>query len=137
MLDRFAGRELVITTSFGMEGCALIDMVAAHGRPVRVVYLDTMFLFPETYASATGWRSGTRISCSRTAAPPSRPTRRSGSSGPSSGDGIPMPAAGLRKVEPMRAALAGVDVWMTGLTRSQSAIRSASRSSLGTGNTSW
>ena len=49
MLDRFAGRELVITTSFGMEGCALIDMVAAHGRPVRVIYLDTMFLFPETY----------------------------------------------------------------------------------------
>ncbi|MFL5471866.1 MAG: phosphoadenosine phosphosulfate reductase family protein, partial [Gemmatimonadales bacterium] len=49
-LERFAGRELVVTTSFGMEGCALIDMVAAHRRPVRVVYLDTMFLFPETYA---------------------------------------------------------------------------------------
>ena len=29
----------------------------------------------------------------------------------------------LRKVEPMRAALAGVDVWVTGLTRSQSASR--------------
>ena len=47
-LDRFAARELVVTTSFGMEGCALIDMVARHGRSVPVVYLDTMFLFPET-----------------------------------------------------------------------------------------
>ena len=51
-----AGRELVVTTSFGMEGCALIDMVARARRPVPVVYLDTMFLFPETYACATGWR---------------------------------------------------------------------------------
>ena len=39
-----------VSTSFGMEGCALIDMVARHGVPVPVIYLDTMFLFPETYA---------------------------------------------------------------------------------------
>jgi phosphoadenosine phosphosulfate reductase len=49
-LRRFAGHELVVTTSFGMEGCALIDMVARHGVTVPVVWLDTMFLFPETYA---------------------------------------------------------------------------------------
>ena len=49
-LRRFAGRNLVVTTSFGMEGCALIDMMARHGVPVPVVYLDTMFLFPETYS---------------------------------------------------------------------------------------
>ena len=40
----------LVTTSFGMEGCALIDMAARHGVPLPVVYLDTMFLFPETYA---------------------------------------------------------------------------------------
>ncbi len=50
VLQRFAGRDLAITTAFGMEGCALIDMVAAHGAPVRVIYLDTMFHFAETYA---------------------------------------------------------------------------------------
>ena len=33
-----------------MEGCALIDMVARHGVPIPVIYLDTMFFFPETYA---------------------------------------------------------------------------------------
>ncbi len=48
MLDRFAGRRLVMTTAFGMEGCALIDMIAGHGIPVPVLYLDTGFLFPET-----------------------------------------------------------------------------------------
>ena len=49
-LRRFANREVVVTTSFGMEGCALIDMVARQGVALRVIYLDTMFLFPETYA---------------------------------------------------------------------------------------
>jgi 3'-phosphoadenosine 5'-phosphosulfate sulfotransferase (PAPS reductase)/FAD synthetase len=48
-LERSAGRRLALTTAFGLEGCALIDMVAQHGRDVRVIWLDTMFLFPETY----------------------------------------------------------------------------------------
>ena len=34
-LRRFAGRKLVVSTSFGMEGCALIDMVARHGARSR------------------------------------------------------------------------------------------------------
>src|SRR5262245_12032587 len=46
-LERFADRTMVMTTSFGMEGCALIDMYARHGRPMTVIYLDTMFFFPE------------------------------------------------------------------------------------------
>ncbi len=48
-LQRFGHQPMVITTQFGMEGCALIDMYASHGRPLTAVYLDTMFLFPETY----------------------------------------------------------------------------------------
>ena len=48
--ERFRNRRVVLTTSFGMEGCALIDMYAKHGAAPTVVYLDTMFLFPETYA---------------------------------------------------------------------------------------
>src|SRR5688500_6514011 len=46
--ERLADRRLVMTTAFGMEGCALIDMIARHGMPVPVLYLDTGFLFPET-----------------------------------------------------------------------------------------
>ena len=29
--ERLAERRLVMTTAFGMEGCALIDMIARHG----------------------------------------------------------------------------------------------------------
>jgi phosphoadenosine phosphosulfate reductase len=124
-LERFAGRELVVTTSFGMEGCALIDMMAAHRRPVRVVYLDTMFLFPETYAlrdrmvarypHLTFENRGTALS----------PGEQERLFGPELWRRDPDACCRLRKVEPMRAALAGVDVWVTGLTRSQSASRAA------------
>jgi phosphoadenosine phosphosulfate reductase len=124
-LERFAGRELVVTTSFGMEGCALIDMVAAHRRPVRVVYLDTMFLFPETYAlrdrmverypHLTFENRGTSLT----------PAEQERLFGPELWRRDPDACCRLRKVEPMRAALAGADVWVTGLTRSQSASRAA------------
>ncbi|HVJ99522.1 MAG TPA: phosphoadenosine phosphosulfate reductase family protein, partial [Gemmatimonadales bacterium] len=48
LLQRFAGRRMVVTTGFGMEGCALVDMIARHGGVLPVLYLDTGFLFPET-----------------------------------------------------------------------------------------
>ena len=40
-LQRFAGQRMIMTTSFGMEGCALIDMYAKQGGRLTVVYLDT------------------------------------------------------------------------------------------------
>ncbi|HKU61642.1 MAG TPA: phosphoadenylyl-sulfate reductase [Gemmatimonadales bacterium] len=125
MLERFVGRELVLTTSFGMEGCALIDMVAAHRRPVRVVYLDTMFLFPETYRLRDRMAARyphLRFENRGTSLTPDEQERLFG---PELWRRDPDACCRLRKVEPMRAALAGVDVWVTGLTRSQSASRAA------------
>ena len=125
MLDRFVGRELVITTSFGMEGCALIDMVAAHGRPVRVIYLDTMFLFPETYRLRDRVAERYPHLVFENRGTSLTPDEQERLFGPELWRRDPDACCRLRKVEPMRAALAGVDVWVTGLTRSQSAVRSA------------
>ena len=123
-LRRFKDREVVATTSFGMEGCALIDMVARQGTPIRVIYLDTMFLFPETYAlrdrmaARYPWlrfeNHGTRLT----------PEAQAEQYGPELWRRDPDRCCALRKVEPMRRALAGVDVWITSLTRSQSRDRS-------------
>jgi phosphoadenosine phosphosulfate reductase len=124
MLERFAGREMVLTTSFGMEGCALIDMVAAHGRPVRVVYLDTMFLFPETYRLRDRMAERYRHLRFENRGTSLTPEEQERLFGPELWRRDPDACCGLRKVEPMGAALAGVDVWVTGLTRSQSATRS-------------
>jgi phosphoadenosine phosphosulfate reductase len=126
-LRRFAGRNLVVTTSFGMEGCALIDMVARHGLEVPVVYLDTMFLFPETYAlrdRMVARYPNLRFENRGTTLTPGAQAERFG---PELWRRDPDRCCALRKVEPMRQALAGVEVWVTGLMRSQGGERAAIR----------
>ncbi len=124
---RFAGRKLVLTTSFGMEGCALIDMVARHPVEIPVIYLDTMFLFPETYALRDRMvaryprlrfeNRGTTLTAEAQAQ----------HFGPELWRRDPNRCCAIRKVEPMRRALAGADVWITGLMRSQGSDRSTLR----------
>jgi len=126
-LRRFADRSLVVTTSFGMEGCALIDMVARHGVSLPVVYLDTMFLFPETYAlrdKMVGRYPHLRFENRGTTLTAEAQAERYG---PELWRRDPDRCCALRKVVPMRRALAGVDVWMTGLMRSQGDERAGIR----------
>lgn len=126
-LRRFAGRKLVVSTSFGMEGCALIDMVARHGVPVPVIYLDTMFLFPETYAlrdRIVARYPHLRFENRGTTLTPEAQAERFG---PELWRRDPDRCCSLRKVQPMRAALAGVEVWVTGLMRSQGGERAGLR----------
>jgi phosphoadenosine phosphosulfate reductase len=127
VLRRFAGRRLVMTTAFGMEGCALIDMIARHGVSVPVLYLDTGFLFPETlqlrdrlarrYPHLSFENRGTSLT----------PEAQEARYGPELWAREPDTCCTLRKVEPMRDALGNVDVWVTGLMRSQSASRAGLR----------
>jgi phosphoadenosine phosphosulfate reductase len=126
-LERSAGRRLALTTAFGLEGCALIDMVARHGQAVRVIWLDTMFLFPETYRLRDRLAEryphlrfenhGTTLS----------PEEQAARHGPELWRRDPDACCRIRKVEPMRQVLAGVDIWMTALTRSQSTTRAGTR----------
>lgn len=124
-VERFADRRMVITTAFGMEGCALIDMYARHGRPITVIYLDTMFFFPETYALIHRMieryphfafiNRGTSLT----------PEQQADHFGPELWKHNPDLCCKLRKVDPMLQALANVDVWITALRRSQSKTRAS------------
>ncbi len=123
VLERFARQRMIMTSSFGMEGCALIDMVARHDVPMTVVYLDTMFFFPETYALRD--RLGERyphlrfVNRGTTLTPEEQSVRH--------GDQLwktnPDLCCRIRKVDPMYEVMADVDVWITGLMRSQSKTR--------------
>ena len=122
-LERFGHLRMVLTTQFGMEGCALIDMYGSQGVPLSVVYLDTMFLFPETYALRDRMAEryphlsfenrGTTMSAEAQAA----------RHGAELWARDPDLCCGIRKVDPMREALTGVDVWITGITRKQTQAR--------------
>jgi len=122
-LDRFADQRMVVTTSFGMEGCALIDMYASFGRPLTVVYLDTMFFFPETYAlrdqmierypNLTFVNRGTTLT----------PEQQADQFGDELWKRDPDLCCKMRKVDPMFDVMNEVDVWVTGLMRAQSKTR--------------
>ncbi len=122
-LSRFSSQRLIITTQFGMEGCVLIDMCAQHGRPLRVVYLDTGFFFPETYQlrdRLMGRYPHLRFVDGGAAL---TPAQQDAQYGPELWKRDPDLCCRLRKVDPMRAAMQGAEVWLTALRRSQSATR--------------
>ena len=122
-LERFADQRLRLTTSFGMEGCALVDMYARHRVPLTVIYLDTMFFFAETYELRDRMveryphiefvNRGTSLT----------PEQQSARHGEELWKHDPKLCCKLRKVDPMSAVMADVDVWITGLRRSQSVTR--------------
>lgn len=122
-LRHFAHQRLVLSTGFGMEGCALIDMAAAQGRRLEVVYLDTGFFFTETrslidrlkslYPHLSFVNRGTTLS----------PDEQARLYGPELWKSNPDLCCRLRKVDPMKEVLAEADVWMTGLRRGQSPQR--------------
>src|SRR5215208_8083941 len=63
------GGEVALATGFGAEGCVLIDMLARVAPRMRVFYLDTDLLFPETYALAESLRARYGVSFERRATP--------------------------------------------------------------------
>lgn len=122
-LDRFRGRNILTTTAFGMEGCALIDMIARAGGGIDVVYLDTHFFFRETlelrdrlirrYPNMRFINGGTGYT----------PDQQAIDHGPDLWKRDPDLCCKIRKVDPMRDVMRGRDVWITGLRRSQSQTR--------------
>jgi phosphoadenosine phosphosulfate reductase len=126
-LERFDPARLLITTGFGMEGCVLVDMYAAHDRPLTVVYLDTGFLFPEThrlrerlaerYPRLRFVNVGTGLT----------PEAQASRYGPELWRRDPDLCCRLRKMDPLAAVLRGTEAWVTAITRSQSATRAGVR----------
>ncbi|MCH8965299.1 MAG: phosphoadenylyl-sulfate reductase [Planctomycetes bacterium] len=122
-MDYFGDRTLGVTTSFGMEGCALIDMIARTSRPLTVVYMDTMFFFKETYALRDRMieryphlefvNRGTTLT----------PEQQASIHGPELWKRDSDLCCKIRKVDPMREVMKDVDVWITGLRRDQSKAR--------------
>ncbi|MCP4592417.1 MAG: phosphoadenylyl-sulfate reductase [bacterium] len=122
-LHRFAGQRTIMTSAFGMEGCALIDMIARRTSAFTVVYLDTGFFFPETmtllerliqrYPRIDFVNRGTTLS----------PQEQKERYGDELWKRDPSRCCQLRKIEPMKAVMEEADVWVTGLRRSQSATR--------------
>jgi phosphoadenosine phosphosulfate reductase len=117
---------LVIATGFGVEGMALIDMAVKINPSPRVFFLDTDFLFPETYILRRRIedRYGIEIEAFRSELTPDAQEQQYG---PALWSRDPDLCCRLRKLEPLREALSGRKAWMTAIRRDQTAARTSSR----------
>lgn len=115
---RFPGR-IALACSFGAEDDVLVDVVARHRLPVEIFTLDTGFLFPETQVlwARLEARYGLRIA----AAPADLPPLDRSKAPPWEQD--PDRCCHARKVVPLRAKLATLGAWITGIRRDQTPDR--------------
>ena len=127
-LRRAIAGRLVFTTSFGAEDQALTHIIAETGLDIELATLDTGRLFPETYDVwvATEARYGLRVR----AFLPERGKLaeyidENGINGFRDSVDARKSCCFVRKVEPLRRALAGATGWVTGLRADQSDARNA------------
>jgi phosphoadenosine phosphosulfate reductase len=108
------GDRLCLTCSWQRQSSALVHMVSELGLDVDVIELDTLVLFPETYATRDELvaRYDLKLKSFR----PVDPIDRLWETDPDR-------CCGIRKVEPLERALAGYDAWITGIRREQSPSR--------------
>src|SRR5688572_13129801 len=120
-VDRFQNR-ITMATAFGPEGCALIAMLADIRPSVHIFNLETGYQFAETLEVRERIRAkyGINVEYVRPAESVSEMEARFG--GPIYGR-APEECCRIRKVEPLKNAIAGYDAWITGIRRDQTAHR--------------
>ncbi len=120
------GLEIACASSFGAEDVVLIDMIAKVAPGIRIFTLDTGRLHDETYEvmERVRVRYGLTIHSyfpDRKAV--ERLQREKGLYSFRESIENRNECCGVRKLEPLRRALAGMRAWVTGLRRAQSVTR--------------
>ena len=122
VIDTFHPR-LRFAVSFQKTSSVIIDVAHRIEPRTRFFYLDTELLFPETYETRDTLAAHFDIEFDRFAG------ISLGEQDESFGANLwrrdPDACCGIRKVEAMRAALEGVDCWVSGIRRVDSANRAS------------
>jgi phosphoadenosine phosphosulfate reductase len=124
-LEVFAGR-VVLTTSFGIQSAVMLHLVTRLAPEIPIVFVDTGYLFPETYRFADELTRRLNLNL-RVYAPALSAARQEALYGrlwEQGEDGLEKYNF-INKVEPMNRAMQelGATAWLTGLRRAQSSTR--------------
>ncbi len=124
VLERHAPK-IVVACSFGAEDVVLVDMVHRINPSVPLFYLDTDFLFPETYATRDRMIQQYDLKPAQVLQVKSllTPERQAEQYGDALWAKEPDRCCRLRKVEPLTRVLKGFDAWITGIRRDQAPSR--------------
>ena len=123
--EKYPG-EVVFSTSFGMEDQGITDFILKNSFDVKIFTLDTGRLFYETY---TTWEQTNEYY--HTKITPYYPeaqaieeyVQNNGINAFYNSVALRQTCCHIRKVEPLRRALAGNKIWITGLRAEQSPHR--------------
>jgi phosphoadenosine phosphosulfate reductase len=123
-IERYAPK-IVLACSFGAEDVVLVDMVHRINPSVPLFYLDTEFLFPETYATRDRVIERYQLKTEQVIQVKSllTPEQQATQHGQALWTRFPDQCCELRKVEPLSRVLKGFDAWITGIRRDQSPTR--------------
>jgi phosphoadenosine phosphosulfate reductase len=120
------GSALVLSTSFGAQSAVMLHLATRLVPDIPVVFIDTGYLFPETYAFADELTLRLRINLKvyRALESPAWIEARHGKLWEKGAAGIAAYNQ-IAKVEPMQRALSelGARAWLAGLRRVQSSTR--------------
>jgi phosphoadenosine phosphosulfate reductase len=120
MVERFHPL-LYVACSFQKEASVIMDMLLRSEPNARFFTLDTGLFFPETHAT---WRAlERRFGVEIEVYTPISLERQADLHGDALWRRDPDACCAVRKVSPLRAALAQVDAWVSGVRREQSAGR--------------
>jgi len=118
--------EHALSSSFGAQSAVPLHLVTTQRRDIPVVFIDTGYLFPETYRFADDLteRLGLNLKVYRPKIGVAWMEAKFGKLWEQGSEGIDRYNR-LRKVEPMQRALGeiGARTWIAGLRRSQSSTR--------------
>ncbi|HEY3197172.1 MAG TPA: phosphoadenylyl-sulfate reductase [Nitrospirales bacterium] len=118
--------NIVLASSFGAEDVALIDMLSRINAAVPILYLDTDFLFTETYATRDALVKRYGIAPIQVKSLLT-PEQQAAQFGDKLWERQPDECCNQRKVEPLARALKPYKAWITGIRREQSARRATAK----------
>ncbi len=122
-IGKFRG-GITLACSFGAEDVALLDMLTRIDRTVPVFFLDTEYLFPETFEVRD--RIIERYGIRPVAVEPLLTIdEQTALHGPDLYARHPDQCCKIRKVEPLRRHLGGYQAWVTGIRRDQAPTRAS------------
>lgn len=120
------GSRLVLSSSFGLQAAVMLHLVSQYAPKIPVVWLDTGYLFPETYQYAEQLieQLGLDVQIYQPKLSAARQEALYGQLWKQGEEGNSKYGL-INKVEPMNRALLdlGADIWISGLRRSHSSTR--------------
>lgn len=124
-LDGFrkAGRRVFATSSFQTQSVPLLHILGNHFPEVGILFLDTRFLFPETYAFKEMLAQRFHLNVITLQSTTSLEQQRTGKSGLFQYALNPDRCCHINKVLPLDNFLKSGDVWISGVRRDQTSVR--------------